>query len=61
MRALRGIARSHGAGEAELAAIDRLEAWTAERVDLDRLAPLARLAGLPWEALFPELQEGGSP
>jgi len=45
-RLLRAAAREHGASEAELAAIDRLARFEGERVDLDRLHPLAELAGV---------------
>lgn len=55
LRALRVAASAHGAGKAELAAIDRLEVYRGERVDLERLAPLAGLARLPWRQMFPEL------
>ena len=41
-------ARRSGAGEAELAAIDRLRYGRAEAVDVERLTPLALLAGLDW-------------
>lgn len=45
-RKLRDAAKEHGAGEAELAAIERLEQGCAEAVDVERLAPLIKLAGL---------------
>lgn len=54
-RALRDAATRCGAGDAELAAILRLEDFRAELVDIQRLAPLAKLAGLPWGELFPEV------
>jgi len=57
IRDLRRAAAEAGAGEAEVAAIDRLERFTAELVDLARLAPLARLVGLDWEALYPEVAD----
>lgn len=57
IRALRKVARDHGAGRAELAALDRLENFKAQGVDLDRLAPLAKLAGLDWAELFPEWRD----
>lgn len=55
VQALRLAACTHGASEAELAAIERLVVYRGERVDLERLAPLAKLAGLPWAKMFPEL------
>lgn len=55
VRDLRRAARAHGAADAELAAIDRLDAGTASIVDVGALEPLAELAGLPWRRLFPEL------
>ena len=45
----------HGASEAELEAIKRLQDFRGERVDIERLAKLAALAGLPWLEMFPEL------
>lgn len=51
--ALRAAAVRHGAGDAELVAIDRLAVGRATSVDVERLEPLARLAGLPWGDLFP--------
>jgi len=53
---LKIAARMQGASEAELAAIDRLDEGTALRVDVERLEPLAKLAGLQWAKLFPESQ-----
>lgn len=52
IRSLRSAAEQHGAGEAELASIDRLERGDAEASDVDRLSPLAKLADLPWVQLF---------
>lgn len=46
-QALRRAATKHGAGEAELAAIERLVRFEGWRVDIERLLPLAELAGLP--------------
>jgi hypothetical protein len=43
-------------GEAELTAIDRLESAEATATDVERLAPIARDAGLPWEKMYPELR-----
>jgi hypothetical protein len=43
---LRAAARQYGAGKAELAAIERLANFTAGLVDVDRLRPLAKLAGV---------------
>jgi len=51
-RDLRRAAHKHGASEAELAAIERLSDFRAEDADLDRLAPLAKLAGLDFSALY---------
>lgn len=45
-RTLRAAANKHGAGETELAAIDRLARFEGLQVDVDRLKPLAELAGL---------------
>lgn len=45
-QALRRAADRHGAGEAELAAIDRLSRFEGSQVDVDRLRPLAELVGL---------------
>lgn len=59
LRALRLAADRHGASEGELAAIDRLDAGKAEEVDVERLAPLARLAELPWAEMWgPRLSAG---
>lgn len=55
IRRLMKATASAGASEAELAAITRLGAGTAELVDLERLEPLADLAALPWRELFPQL------
>lgn len=52
IQSLRSAAEQHGAGEAELASIDRLERGDAEASDVDRLSPLAKLADLPWVQLF---------
>ena len=52
--ALKTAALQYGAGEAELVAIDALDEGTALQVDVERLAPLAKLAGLDWAKLFPE-------
>lgn len=46
VRKLRRAAREHGAGAAELAAIERLDTFRAEQADIDRLRPLAELAGV---------------
>lgn len=51
-RDLRRAAHKHGASEAELAAIERLSEFRAEEMDLDRLTPLATLAGLDFNALY---------
>ena len=51
IRRLQRTARAHGASEAELAAIDRLETFTAEAPDVHRLRPLAQLAGVTLPAL----------
>lgn len=53
VRALERAAKAHGASDAELAAIARFERGEARRVDIERLAPLAELAGLPWSELWP--------
>lgn len=45
-RKLRDAAKEHGVGEAELIAIERLEQGCAVAVDVERLAPLIKLAGL---------------
>lgn len=55
LRALERAVRDGGAGEAELAAVQRLRDGRAELVDLERLAPLAARACLPWAELYPEL------
>jgi hypothetical protein len=52
---LRRAAASRGASSAEIAAIDRLERFEAEAVDVERLEPLANLAGLPWRELFADI------
>lgn len=52
IQALRSAAQQNGAGEAELASIERLERGDAEASDVERLAPLAKLADLPWDQLF---------
>jgi len=44
IRLLRRAATVHGASEGELAAIDRLDTFTATEADLRKLAPLAKLA-----------------
>lgn len=49
---LREGAQQLGASEAELAAIDRLEAGSGQTVDVERLAPIAFAIGLPWSELF---------
>lgn len=54
---LHRVAADHGASEAELAALARLEHFTAERVDVEQLEPLARIAGLPWLEMYPELSQ----
>jgi hypothetical protein len=46
--ALRVIARSRGAAELELEALERLAAAAATDDDVQRLLPLAELAGLDW-------------
>ncbi len=46
IRRLRRTTKTAGAGEAELACLDRLETFRATAADLDRLRPLARLAGV---------------
>lgn len=51
-RRLREGAQLLGASQAELAAIDRLEAGTAATVDVDRLLPLATACGLPWVEIW---------
>ena len=53
--ALKLAATEHGASEAELAAIDHLDEGTALAVDVERLEPLAKLAGLDWLNLYPEV------
>lgn len=58
--ALAETARQHGASEAELAAIVRLQDFQADLVDVERLEPLAAIAGLPWRELFPELNKQDS-
>jgi hypothetical protein len=55
IHALKRATVSRGASEAELAAIERLHEGTALQVDVERLAPLAELAGLAWAELFPEV------
>lgn len=55
VRALRRAAEQHGAGEAELASIDRLERFDGEVVDVERLRPLAELIGLAWTDFYPEV------
>lgn len=45
-------ARRLGAGEAELAAIERLAKGRGLTVDVERLAPLALAVGLPWEDMW---------
>jgi hypothetical protein len=54
IRALRKAVQRHGASSAELAAIDRFEEFRAEQVDVERLRPLAELAGveLPTEPIL---------
>lgn len=49
---LRAGAKALGAGDAELAAIERLEQGRGRTVDVDRLAPLAIAVGLPWEQMW---------
>jgi len=58
-QALRRAMNKHGAGEAELAAIDRLARFEGWQVDIDRLKPLAKLAGLPdlWREGCHDLQQ----
>jgi hypothetical protein len=51
IRALRKAAHQHGASRAELAAIERFEDFRAESVDVERIRPLAKLAGI--EAALP--------
>lgn len=53
--ALRKAALTYGAGNAELAALDRLVEARGELVDVARLEPLAAKAGLLWRELFPEI------
>lgn len=48
-------------GTAERVAIGMLEDGKGELFDVQRLAPLARSAGLPWDELFPELAQVPSP
>ena len=54
--ALRKAALTYGAGRAELASIDRLVEFRGELVDIARLEPLAKMAGLLWREMFPELE-----
>lgn len=51
-RRLRDAGRELGAGDAELAAIERLAEGRGRTVDVERLAPLAIAAGLPWEQMW---------
>jgi len=52
---LRRAGRKHGAGAAELAAISRMAKGKASCADVELLAPLAEVAGLPWAELYPEV------
>ena len=51
-QALQRVAKIHGAGAAELAAIDRLSRFEGEPCDVERLLPLAKLAGVDLEWLL---------
>lgn len=51
-RRLRDGARQLGASEAELASIDRLEAFLGTSVDVDRLGPLALALGIDWGGMW---------
>lgn len=51
-RALRVGATRYGATDDELAAIDRLENFVGSTPDVDRLAKLADLVGLPWSEMW---------
>jgi hypothetical protein len=51
-RRLRDGARELAASAAELEAIDRLAQGRGRTVDVERLAPLAMVVGLPWEQMW---------
>ncbi len=55
IHALKRATVNHGAGEAEIAALARLESDVATQTDVERLVKLAKLADLPWSELFPEV------
>jgi hypothetical protein len=55
IHALKRAVVNHGAGGAEIAALVRLESDVATQTDVERLAPLAKLADLSWSELFPEV------
>ena len=49
------------ASDLEIAALHRLLDFKGERIDVERLAPVAKNAGLPWEEMFPDIYGQPSP